>query len=168
MHLLPHNLRVFGVKKHTSFQLKLVNSIPLTKILGLAIYKAFAIEKKNVHTVQTGSFRLKDRKHSRKWGKHYFSLFSCRVFFFFFLRGVAAERGRGGGAPSVIVSLRNVKVLRLVILKAFPDNILFMTQLSKLALQRVKTLWGKNQEMLVTSIFSFFHNVFESTLPKDH
>ena len=59
-------------------------------------------------------------------------------------------------------SLPNNKILGLPKLKAFADDKINVTQKLKFALGRGRKHCGKRKKMLVTSIFSFSHNVFTS------
>ena len=62
---------------------------------------------------------------------------------------------------SYINSLPNDRILNLSKFKAFADDIIIVTQILKLVLERLENIVGKGQ-MLVTSIFSFSKNVFRS------
>ena len=57
-------------------------------------------------------------------------------------------------------SLPNDKILKQPKLKAFADEKINVTKNCNLFWEMQKTLWEK-QKMLVTSIFSFSHNVFK-------
>ena len=59
----------------------------------------------------------------------------------------------------VINSLPCDKILDLSTLKSFADDKIHVTQKQKFLWEGKKTLW-EMEKMLVTSIFSFFHNVF--------
>ena len=56
-------------------------------------------------------------------------------------------------------SLPNDEILDQSKFNAFADDKIDVTKESKFVLGRVETLWEK-EKMLVTSIFSFSHNVF--------
>ena len=59
-------------------------------------------------------------------------------------------------------SLPNDKILDCSKLKTFADDKIYVTEKVKFVLGTIKkTLWEK-EKMLVTSIFSFSHNVFKS------
>ena len=51
-------------------------------------------------------------------------------------------------------------------MKAFADNKINETQKSEFVLCRVENIVGRKEKMLVTSIFSFTHNVFKRPLPE--
>ena len=61
-------------------------------------------------------------------------------------------------------SLLNKKILDWSKLKAFAEDNLNVIQILKFALGWVENIAGKKEKMLVTSIFSFFHNVFQRLL----
>ena len=56
---------------------------------------------------------------------------------------------------------QNDKILDLSISKAFADDNLNVYQKLKFTLGSVENIVGKKEKMLVTSIFSFSHNVFK-------
>ena len=55
----------------------------------------------------------------------------------------------------------------ILYLKAFEDDNVSMAKLAKFVFHRVKNIAGKGK-MLVTSIFSFSHNVFKNLLSQGH
>ena len=61
----------------------------------------------------------------------------------------------------------NDEILDLFKLKAFADNKINVTQKLKFVSLRVEDI-GEKEKMLVTSIFSFSHNVFKSKIPQGH
>ena len=66
--------------------------------------------------------------------------------------------------PSICVtfnSLPNDKILDLSELKAFADERINVVKKIKICLRKGRKTWWKKEKMLVTSIFSFSHNVFK-------
>ena len=63
-------------------------------------------------------------------------------------------------------SLPNNKILDWSKLKAFTDDKLHVAGMI-VSIIKYKTMWGK-ENMLITSIFSFSHNVFKSSLFQGH
>ena len=62
--------------------------------------------------------------------------------------------------------LPNDKILDWTKLKAFAEDKLDITKIMNSVCDRVENIEGKKEKMLVTSIFSFFHNVFKRNLPQ--
>ena len=64
----------------------------------------------------------------------------------------------------ILLNLNQIeKIIALSKLKAFADNNINMAEMEQFFFDRVENMVGKG-EMLIISIFSFFHNVYKRLL----